>query len=51
MTIAAVFSALVGLPLTFALDTAETLTGGHALVLGGVVWLAGLLLVLVRPEH
>ena len=35
--------------LTFATDTARALTA-EALVLGSVVWLAGLLLVIVRPR-
>jgi hypothetical protein len=36
--------------LAFAIDAARALTA-EPLVLGSVVWLAGLLLVIVRPQH
>ena len=50
MTMVAWISAFISVPLTFALDTARTVTaGGNAITLGVAVWLAGLLLVVARP--
>ena len=44
-----VLAGLLGRLLTFSVDAARTLTS-EALVFGLFVWLAGLLLVLLRPR-